>query len=161
MGIFSFFSSLFRGSRSSRSLDRRDIGQPAGLLRIDPFLKQADENLRRQNQAKRRQGIAVATPNQGDVNASVNTPGEANRLIRRLNIGAGSDIPRDKLTQTQIEAIIDRKKKEKAEQDAQERGLSVFLRTSGALQSLFTRDTDIPEAIDEFTLGRRKTLGGA
>jgi len=138
---------------------RTNIGQPAGLAMIAAAVKQAEERRAAEDRARRRAGEVVPTRNQGAIAASVNTPGEAQALIDSLN--AGGVTPRSKLTLEEQQEIIARKKKERGERESSERGATLSRMAAGALQSLFTRDTDIPEEVfTATTLGKQVVLGG-
>jgi len=151
-------SSLFGGG-GSRVSGRRNIGQPAGLDIASSAITAADERIAAEDKARRRAGEIVQTRNQGAVAASVNTPGEAQNLIDRLN--AGGVTPRSKLTLEEQQEVIARKKKERGERESLERGATLSRAAAGALQSLFTRDTDIPEEVfSATTLGKQVVLGG-
>ena len=152
------FSAIFGGG-GARVSGRANIGQPAGLNLASPAITAADERIAAEDRARRRAGEIVPTRHQGAVAASVNTPGEAQSLIDKLN--AGGVTPRSKLTLEEQQKIVARKKKERGERESLERGATLSRAAAGALQSLFTQGTDIPEEIfSTATLGKRTTLGG-
>jgi len=152
------FASLGRPV-NGRVSGRRNIGQPAGLNLASSAITTADERTTAEDRARRRAGEVVPTRNQGAVAASVNTPGEVQRLRDSLN--AGGVTPRSKLTLEEQQKIIARKKKERGERESSERGATLSRAAAGALQSLFTRDTDIPEEVfSATTLGKQVVLGG-
>jgi len=155
-GSKSFSSLLFRERRIS---GRQDFGQATGLRFAQHAIRNADKITVAKDRARRRAGEVVPTRNQGAIAASVNTPGEAQNLIDRLN--AGGATPRSKLTLEEQQEVIARKKKERGERESSERGATLSRAAAGALQSLFTRDTDIPEEVfSATTLGKQVVLGG-
>lgn len=142
----------------SRQNIEGDISQELGLRVANRAITQADQRTLREDQERRRAGEVVPTGNQGAIGA-VGKASLAEQLINRLD--AGERVPRSKLTLEERQKVISKKKKERAQRGQDERGKTLTRRTAGALQSLFTRDSDIPEeTFPSVTLGKRVLLGG-
>ena len=143
---------------TNRLESREDIGQAAGIDIIQNAFDMAKQREFNRALAARRAGRIQGVGPQGELFASVNTVGEAERLRLRLLQGAAP--PRSRLTPEATLQAIAFKQQDRLDVEAADRSNILTSLFAGDVQTLFTQDVQIPEeesALDTF--GTETLLG--